>query len=401
MGVNKKYSGYKSFQYLEPDKDYKVFKLAKEIGRVEQYTLPLSKSEEERVQEIIRESVIVDLHEHPQIDPEDLRKDILEYNLQGRFFIGYEGLSVSGVDAVFDFMMDGIPIYAKRHGKWGDVIYDLGMRLSDIAHQDFVIKGETVEDILKAHKNGQVAIIFGLEEATPIENEIDRVDVLYGLGIRCMGITYGDGNALGAGQACKKDYGLTDFGYEVVERMNKLGMAIDISHSSDRTALEVIEASRDPVLINHTGARSVWPSVRMMPDEVLQACAEKGGLIGIEAAPHTTISKKHPEHSIESVMDHFEYCVELVGIDHVGFGLDLEFGDHVALHEVFSEFFGSMGRLTEKIDYPKVPYVKGLESLVDFPNIVRWLVKHGYSDKEIKKVIGENALRVLKKIWGK
>jgi len=400
MGVNKKYSGYMAYQYLEPGKDYRKFKLWQ--GKEEwKYLVPLSKSEEERVLEIAEKYTVISLHDHPIIFPEDMN-ELFEYTREGRGFTAYAELSKSPLDAIFDNLLDGTATITSKAGwKWGDVIYDLGMRLSDIAHQDFVIKGETVEDILKAHKNGQVAIIFGLEEATPIENEIDRVDVLYGLGIRCMGITYGDGNALGAGQACKKDYGLTDFGYEVVERMNKLGMAIDISHSSDRTALEVIEASRDPVLINHTGARSVWPSVRMMPDEVLQACAEKGGLIGIEAAPHTTISKKHPEHSIESVMDHFEYCVELVGIDHVGFGLDLEFGDHVALHEVFSEFFGSMGRLTEKIDYPKVPYVKGLESLVDFPNIVRWLVKHGYSDKEIKKVIGENALRVLKKIWGK
>src|SRR6185369_10019056 len=100
------------------------------------------------------------------------------------------------------------------------------------------------------------------------------------------------------------DGGLTDFGHKVVGRMNKLGMAIDVSHSGDQTALDTIEASDKPIFITHVGARALWDTVRMKPDHVMQACAAKGGVIGIEAAPHTTLTQEHLEHSIESFMEH-------------------------------------------------------------------------------------------------
>ena len=102
--------------------------------------------------------------------------------------------------------------------------------------------------------------------------------------------------------------------------MNTLGMVIDISHCGDRTSLDVIEASKSPVMITHAGARKVWDSPRMKPDEVLLACAEKGGVIRVCAAPNTTLSAKNSnEHTIESVMEHLEYLIDLVGIEHVGF----------------------------------------------------------------------------------
>ena len=398
MGVNKKYSGYMAYQYLEPGKDYRKFKLWQ--GKEEwKYLVPLSKSEEERVLEIAEKYTVISLHDHPIIFPEDMN-ELFEYTREGRGFTAYAELSKSPLDAIFDNLLDGTATITSKAGwKWGDVIYDLGMRLSDIAHQDFVIKGETVEDILKAHKEGKLAIIPTLESATPIENEIDRVDVLYGLGIRMMGLVYSEANSLGGGLREKKDAGLTDFGYEVVERMNKLGMAIDVSHCGDQTALDAIEASKHPIFISHCGARALWGIKRLKPDDVIRACAEKGGLIGIEAAPHTTISKKHPEHSIESVMDHFEYLVDLIGIDHVGFGTDTLYGDHVALHHAFAKHLSIKQAFTM---HKEVSHVRGMENPTEaWWNIIRWLVKHGYSDEEIKKVVGENALRILRKVWGR
>lgn len=400
MGRHKKYSGYKSFQYLEKGVDYREFKLSKEIGRVKPYIIPLSKPEEERVEKILEEAITISLHDHPMVFPEDMSQ-IFEYIRQGRYFTAYEGLSVSGLDAVFDNLLDGVSTVISHRGwKWDDVIYDLGMRLSDIAHQDFVIRCEGVRDIIKAHEEGKVALIPTFEGAAPIENEVDRVDILYGLGVRCMGVVYSESNSLGSGLREKRDGGLTDFGHEVVKRMNKIGMAVDVSHAGDQTAIDTIKASEKPVFITHAGARTLWNSRRLKPDEVIQACAEKGGVIGIEAAPHTTISKKHPEHSIESVMDHFEYCVNLVGIDHVAFGPDTLFGDHVALHHIFSQQL-SIKKAYRGEEVKEVEYVKGLENPAEFPNIVRWLVKNGYSDQEIKKVIGENVLRVLKQVWWK
>ena len=105
-----------------------------------------------------------------------------------------------------------------------------------------------------------------------------------------LGITYSESNALGSGLKEKRDGGLTAFGRKAVARMNKVGMLIDCSHAGDQTTLDTIETSRKPIVLTHIGARALWPSNRLAPDEVLKACADKGGVIGIEAAPHTTIT---------------------------------------------------------------------------------------------------------------
>lgn len=393
------YTGYRSFQYLEAGADYKAFDLAVELDRVPSKKVEVSDAEEARVQRLLTDELVISLHDHCFTVPRDFG-DLAEYRRQGRDVTGYEGLSVSGLDAVFDCLMDGTATITSRAGwKWDDIVYDLGMRLSDIAHQDFVIRCDTTKDIERAKADGQIAFIPSLEAATPIENEVDRLDILYGLGIRSSGIAYSEANTLGSGLREKTDGGLTEFGRQAVKRMNKLGIAIDISHSGDRTSLDTIEASERPIFITHAGARSLWNTRRMKPDEVLKAMAERGGVIGIEAAPHTTLTEKHKQHSIEGFMEHFEYCVDLVGIDHAGFGPDTLFGDHVGLHRHFAKQL-SIAAAKAGPEFREVEYVDGIENPAEaMPNIVRWLVKHGYTDTDISKAIGGNAMRVLKEVW--
>ena len=395
----KQYKGYRSFQYLEPGVDYKAYPLAKEVGRVPAFSIPLDTEQEARVVRLFEENLVISLHDHCFVAPENL-DGFMEFRRQGRDFTGYEGLAHSGLDVVFDNMMDGTAMVTSRAGwKWDDVVFDIGMRLSDIAHQDMVVLATTTEDLVHARENGKIAFVVSIEGAAMIENELDRIDVLYGLGVRALGIAYSEGNALGAGLKEPRDGGLTVFGRQAVKRMNKLGIAIDVSHSGDQTALDTIEVSEKPIFITHAGARALWNSNRLKPDDVIKACAEKGGVIGIEAAPHTTITEKQPRHSIESFMEHFEYCVDLVGIDHVAFGPDALFGDHVGLHHALAEQL-SIGASRGTRPYPEVPYVEGLENPGEtFPNIVRWLVKHGYSDEDIGKAIGGNVFRVLQEAW--
>lgn len=399
MSTTVRRSGYRSYAYLEPGRDYRAFELAAEVGRVPPYTLPLDREQSERAQRLLRESVVISLHDHPCVYPLRIEES-REYNRLGRQVTGFEGLSRSGMTAVFDNLMDGACcITAPAGWKWDDVVHDVGMRLCDLAHQDDVVVARGVGDILAAHESQKLALVLGLEASTPIENELDRIDILYGFGVRQMGIAYSESNGLGSGLKEKRDGGLTAFGERAVERMNKLGMAIDISHSGDQTSLDVIEASTRPVLITHAGSRAVWDSRRMKSDEVIVRCAEKGGVIGLEAAPHTTLSEAHPAHSLESVMDHFTHCVELVGIDHVAFGPDTLFGDHVGLHRAFASQL-SVGDLRGAQQFEEVDYVDGLENPGEcFHNICGWLVKHGYSDDDIRKVIGGNALRTLGEIW--
>ncbi len=397
----KRYRGYRSFQYLKEGTDYRAFRLAEDVGRVPAYEYPLTPDEQRRVDRIIDAHPIVSLHDHTAIAPEDTR-ELFEQRRSGRDFTGYAGLAASGVDCFFENFMDGTALITSRHGwKWDDIVYDLGMRFSDIAHQDLVYIATTLDEVLAAKTNGRIAFVACLEAATAIENEVDRVDVLYGFGVRCMGITYSEANALGSGLREERDAGLTELGRQVVRRMNALGMTIDLAHVGDRTSLDVIELSEKPVLITHAGARGLWPTKRMKPDEVIKALAAKGGVIGIEAAPHTTLTEKHKEHSLESVMEHVAYCVDLVGVDHVGLGPDTLFGDHVGLHHAFAEAL-SIGKVHAGVTFEEVAYVAGMENPGEaMRNGVRWMVTHGWKDEDIAKVAGGNAIRVLNETWAR
>lgn len=394
------FTGYTSYSYLDAGVDYPAFRLARQLGRVPPYTgVDPDDAQHERVRRLLVDGIAISLHDHPTVFPEDMTQTV-DYNRTGRQHTGYAGLARSGLTAIFDNFMDGTCCITSQMGwKWTDVIADIGTRLSDVDHQDFLFVARRLADIHRAHETGRIALVVATEAATMIENEVDRIDILYGFGVRQMGIAYSEANALGSGLKERHDGGLTYFGERAVARMNKLGIAIDVSHSGDRTCLDVIAASTRPVFVTHAGARAVWPTARMKPDEVIRALAERGGVIGIEAAPHTTLSPDHIKHSLDSVMDHFTYCVELVGIDHVAFGPDTLFGDHVGLHDAFAAQL-SIAQVHGDVEHPRVEYVDGLENPAEcFWNITAWLVTHGYSDDEIAKVLGGNVLRVLDEAW--
>jgi membrane dipeptidase len=400
MSVSKVGTPYTSFSYLDRDCDYRAFDLADEIDRVPAYHIPLTDEEEARATRLLEENVLISLHEHLGIMPADVA-DSKAYTHEGRMATAFAGLQQAHWDAVLDNLMDGIlNIESKCGWKWTEVIHDLGMRLCDIAHQDLLFHATTVDDIRRAHTEGRIAWIASMEGCAMIENEVERIEILYGLGVRALGITYSESNALGSGLKESSDGGLTVFGRRAVERMNKVGMLIDCSHCGDQTTLDVIEASEKPIVLSHIGARALWDSNRLAPDAVLEACAAKGGVIGVEAAPHTTISPDHPTHTLDSVMDHFEYIKKLVGIDHVGFGPDTIYGDHVGLHNVYSANL-SLKEATGDRSFGRVAYVEGLENPTEgSKTIMRWLVKHGYSDEDIAKAMGGNALRVMTAAWG-
>lgn len=389
---------YASYGYLTPGEDLPTFTLSPEFHRVAPYESPVSEAERERAAQLMRDNIVVSLHDHPVRFPDDMR-ETPQYNRTGRQHTAFAGLMKSGMTIVFDNMMDGTAcVTGNAPWRWLDIITDLGMRQADVAHQDDIVVIRTLNDISSAKRDSKVGLVFGLEAATPIENELDRLDVLFGLGLRQIGIAYSDANALGSGLSEKVDAGLTNFGRRAVRRMNQVGLAIDISHSSDQTGIDVCAASEQPVFMTHAGARAVWETSRMKSDDVLRAVAETGGVIGMSAAPHTTLSHEHPRHSILSVMDHFLYCADLVGIEHVAFGPDTLYGDHVQLHQVF-------GHLLRVADlggpsYEKVDYVDGLENPTEnFTNITEWLVQRGFSDDDIAAVLGANIIRALEAIW--
>ena len=405
MATSRRTDEYRSFQYLHEGSDYKPYELASELDRVPATVVELTDAEAERADRLASEILMVSMHDHPNRFPDNISQTP-RYVKDGHIATAYEGLAHSSWDCVFDNLLDGICTIESSSGwKWTEVLHDIGMRLCDIAHQDFVVPATSVADIQGSRERGAIAWVASLEGAAPIENELDRLDILYGFGVRSIGVTYNEANQLGSGLREKNDAGLTNFGRRAIKRMNQLGMLVDCSHCGDQTTLDAIAASEMPIVLSHIGARALWNTNRMAPDDVLKACAEKGGVIGVEAAPHTTLTEQHSSHDIESVMEHFEYIVDLVGIDHVGFGADTTYGDHVGIHQIYSaEFtFEEMDPTPEadtSPDFEHVDYVKGLENPTESShNIVRWLVKHEYRNDQIEKVMGANALRVLDEVW--
>ena len=382
-----------SFEHIR-HKKIKEYKLAKEIGRVPSRVIELDPEQESRAMELHGTSIVIDFHCHPVRLPEDMN-DLEGYARRARQHTGFEGLKKGGVTACLDGM--GLAFISTMVGwQFDDVIFVLGMRLSDFEHhRDKVIIGRLSEDIRRAKKEGKIAIIPHLENAGAIGNYLDRIDVLYGLGFRCLGLTYSDSNHIGGGQAERDKAGLTRFGRDVVGRMNDLGMLIDVSHSGDAVIKEALEISETPCVLTHDCAYSVFPSPRCKSDEILKAIANKGGVIGVEAVPN--VLSRNSVQGIEDVFKHMEHMINVAGIDHVGIGTDAFFGDHVELHKKIREFINiSSGGLQES----SVAYMDGIENSSEIPNITRGLVKRGYSDSEIKKVIGGNVLRVLEEVIG-
>lgn len=399
--VQKKVDAMKrtSFPYLEPGVDYPLFPLP-ERDWAPAYTVPLNEEEEKIAARYLAAMPIASMRDHGFVVPKR-SEDIIPYCRQLHTAYDYEGLRQSGLNLVFDNFMDGIALLSSSQGqKWDDCVANLGIRLCDLSFQEGFSIVRDARDVERAlsRKDG-VAIVASMETASPIENELDRIDILYGLGIRCMGITYNDANALGSGLSEAGDGGLTAFGRKAVKRMNRLGMAIDISHCGPRTALDVVRASDKPVLMTHTGARALWDSPRMASDELLLACAERGGVVGVCAAPGTTLAGSGADHSIEDVMAHFEYIVELIGIDRVGLGSDTFYGDHVALQIAFDRRLMLSESHGEGAPHATLEYVRGAENPNEATaNIVRWLVKHGYSETEMEKVLYRNVADTLQRI---
>ena len=302
------YKGYKAYEYLEEGKDYPKIEWAQWdwAGR---HVVELEPDQEAMVQEILKKHPYISLHDHPTFYPKDMSSidHIYDSMRQGRAICGYEALSYSNIDCIFDNMMDGVNIISSPGGwKWIDIIHDLGMRLCDLAHQDFLIQCKTVDDIFAAKKAGKIAWVPCIEGAAPIENEVDRIDILYGLGVRQLGVTYSESNALGNGMKEDHDGGLTMFGKQCVERMNKVGMLIDVSHCGQQTAYDAVMYSKKPIIMSHVGAKGVWDIKRMAGDDLIKAIGAKGGVVGIESAPHTTMSKTKMTHDLDSFMEHFE-----------------------------------------------------------------------------------------------
>ena len=362
--------------------------LAKELDRVPSSIVPLTAAEESRFQGIMEEAVMVDMHQHPFVLPESMDQ-FVEYLRTNRYKWGYQAVRHGGWTAVTTAnIFGGLQSTSDMSFiEYDDLIAEVGTMLADVAGQDNVVRVGNADEIAAAKQQGNIGFLPTLEHLA-IGNRIDRLDALYSMGVRLAGITYNRKNYIGDGIYERNAGSLSDFGIEVVHRMNDLGMLVDLSHASMPTAQDAIEHSRAPVVFSHNAAYTLRPNRRTRKDEELASCARKGGLICITAVPNSL--SDDPEQDIECVLDHYDYMVNLVGIDHVAIGTDTTIGDHVAFHRQV------MGR-DAPAEFP-APYLNGLESPADGQNIVRGLIRRGHSDEYVSKIIGGNALALFRRV---
>lgn len=375
------------------------FELVPEIGRVPEYVIPLSKAQEERAESLLQKGIFIDLHQHPVMLTNDLKK-LTTYFRTNRLKYGYNGLKHGRWNAVC------AAISLSRRGRWSDmlpqrcsetpylfedILVELGFFLKDIEkNSNVAMRISKTDDIVRAKKEGKIGMIPILENLA-IGNILDRLDMYYGFGIRMAGLTYTHRNYIGDGQDERYDSGLSEFGLDVVQRMNELGMVIDLAHTGFKTAMDAIEASKHPVVYSHAGSYTLRPTKRHKKDEEVKAMTEKGGVIGVLAVPNSYSDNK--KQGIDDVLNHLDYLVKLVGTDHVGVGTDIMFGDHVGLHRLLMSS-------DEGMDSLPAPYMVGIESPAEGFNYVRGMVARGYSDQEIEKIMGGNAIRVFREVVG-
>ncbi len=371
--------------------DDSLITLAKQVGRVPSMTLPLGSTEEKRFQTLMEEIVMIDLHQHPMVCPDSM-DDFIQYLRLGDYRWGYEAIKHGGWSAVATANafrgMVGSPELS--HIAFEDLVDEVGMMVADVSkHHDEAVKVTNADEILHARAQGKVGILPTVEHLA-IGDVLHRVDVLYSLGVRMAGITYNLQNSIGSGLTERHDCGLSNFGIEVVHRMNDLGMAVDVSHAGYKTALDAIHHSKTPIIYSHNASHTLRPTWRTRKDDELVACANKGGLIAITAVPNSL--SDDPLQNINCVLDHYDYMVKLVGLDHVGIGTDTLVGDHVAFHVKM------LGKTL--IPNTPAPYLDGLESPADGKNIIRGFISRGYSDADITKLAGGNALSFIRRVMG-
>ena len=264
-------------------------------------------------------------------------------------------------------------------------------------NDDILLQVYDVDDIRRAKEESRVGIILGWQNTYPIGSNLDRLRLFSDLGVRFMQLTYNTQNLVGAGCWESKDNGLSDYGRDVVDQMNELGIVIDLSHVGEQSCRDAVAYSKVPVAFTHCVPRGLLDMPRNKSDELLQLTADKGGFVGF--APYGPFLPSGENSTIDDCIAGLDYTVNLVGEERVGIGTDFTQGHDAEFFSWLRSDKGIGRKLIENYaGRPKNP--EGLDGMKDYPNLTAGLLQYGWPESRVRKIMGENWLRFLGEVWG-
>jgi membrane dipeptidase len=291
----------------------------------------------------------------------------------------------------------------------GGINSDFAHTVADIAqvqqlievHPDYFTQVRVASDLARAKRDGKLGIILSFESAEMHGGQLSSLEVFRGLGVRVMQLSYNRKSPFAAGVMEPNGGGLTALGRDAVREMNRLGIAVDVSHANAATTADALAASTRPVVMTHAGCAAVHAHPRNKTDEQLRALAAKGGVVGIYDLPYITPSPRQP--TVEDYLKHLVHALEVAGEDHVGIGSDVGIDPFDTSAKGMAEFAKeeeqrrAAGLAAPEEDRP--PYVVGLNTPRRIEIIADRLLRGGYSASVTEKVVGGNFARVFTEIW--
>ena len=254
-------------------------------------------------------------------------------------------------------------------------------------HSESLCLVESVDDILSSKREGKLAVSFNLQGTNALAGDIDVVEPLYKLGIRQVLMVYNRTNLVGDGCHERTDGKLSQFGVELVEEMNRVGMIVDCSHTGYRTSMDVMEISTEPVIFSHSNPRSLWDHDRNIRDDQAKACAATGGLVGVVGVG---IFMGDDDASTATFFRQIDYYAELIGTEHIALGLDY-------VYDVEAE-----KRYMAGVQVPKHGNYQNMNSFFQpeqLPELTEMMIANGYEEQAVRDILGENFLRVARRVW--
>ncbi len=306
----------------------------------------------------------------------------------------------SGLTAV-NLTVSGVGSYALDYDR---TIRNLAYWRGQVAaHPEVFLEVRTAANVIAAKRSGQLGLIYGFQDTTPLGEDLERVDTFWNLGVRIFQLTYNRRNLVADGCMEPGNAGLSEFGRKLIARLNARRALVDLSHAGQRTTLEAVDTSRQPVAISHTGCAAVAPHPRNKTDAELRKVAERGGYVGIYLMPYL---RTQGQPMAEDVLHHLQHALDVCGEDHVGVGTDGTISP-VAVTAEFKKKFADEVNERKKLgiaapgeDANVYTFVPDLNMANRFERLAELLSARRYSQTQIAKVLGGNFLRLLREVWG-